>query len=31
VATLDELGVPHHLTDQIIAIVASLRPAVVTA
>jgi hemoglobin len=28
-ATLDELGVPRHLTDQIIAIVASLRPAVV--
>jgi hemoglobin len=30
-ATLDELGVPRHLTDQIIGIVASLRPAVVTA
>lgn len=27
--TLAELGVPRHLTDQIIAIVASLRPAVV--
>ena len=30
-ATLDELGVPRHLTDQIIGIAASLRPAVVTA
>ena len=30
-ATLDGLGVPRHLTDRIIAIVASLRPAVVTA
>jgi len=29
--TLGELGVPRHLADQIIAIVASLRPAVVTA
>ena len=29
--TLTELGVPRHLADQIIAIVASLRPAVVTA
>jgi len=29
-ATLDELGVPRHLADQIIAIVASLRPAIVT-
>src|SRR6516162_434372 len=28
--TLTELGVPRHLADQIIAIVASLRPAVVT-
>ena len=31
VATLDELGVPRHLTDQIIGIVATLQPAVVTA
>ena len=31
IATLDELGVPRHLTDQIIAIVATLAPAVVTA
>jgi len=30
VATLDELGVPGHLTDRIVAIVAGLRPAVVT-
>ena len=30
-ATLDELGVPRHLTDQIVGIVAGLRPAVVTA
>jgi hemoglobin len=30
-ATLDELGVPRHLADQIIGIVASLRPAVVGA
>ena len=30
-ATLDELGVPRHLTDQIIGIAATLRPAVVTA
>src|SRR5215470_1382326 len=30
-ATLDELGVPRHLTDRIVAIVAGLRPAVVTA
>ena len=30
-ATLDSLGVPGHLTDQIIGIVAGLRPAVVTA
>src|SRR5215469_13444115 len=30
VATLDELGVPGHLADQIVAIVASLRPAIVT-
>jgi hemoglobin len=29
-ATLDELGVPRHLADRIIAIVASLRPAIVT-
>jgi hemoglobin len=29
--TLDELGVPRHLTDQIIAIVAGLHDAVVTA
>jgi hemoglobin len=31
VATLEELGVPRELTDQIVAIVASLRPAVVSA
>ena len=30
-ATLEELGVPRDLADQIIAIVASLRPAVVSA
>ncbi len=30
-ATLEELGVPRHLTDQIIGIVASLRPAIVGA
>ena len=30
-ATLDSLGVPGHLADQIIGIVAGLRPAVVTA
>jgi hemoglobin len=30
-ATLDELGVPRHLTDRIIGIVAGLRPIVVTA
>jgi hemoglobin len=30
-ATLDELGVPRDLTDRIIAIVATLRPVVVTA
>jgi hemoglobin len=30
-ATLDGLGVPRHLADDIIAIVATLRPAVVTA
>ena len=30
VATLDELDVPRHLADQIVAIVASLRPAIVT-
>lgn len=30
-ATLDELGVPRHLTARIIAIAATLRPAVVTA
>ena len=30
-ATLDSLGVPGHLTDQIVGIVAGLRPAVVTA
>jgi len=30
-ATLDELGVPRDLTDRIIAIVATLRPAVVSA
>jgi hemoglobin len=29
IATLDELAVPQHRTDQIIAIVAGLRPAVV--
>ena len=29
-ATLDELGVPRHLADRIIGIVAGLRPAVVT-
>ena len=29
--TVTELGVPRHLADQIIAIVAGLRPAVVTA
>jgi hemoglobin len=29
--TLDELGVPCHLADQIIQIVAGLRPAIVTA
>ena len=31
VSTLDSLGVPGHLADQIIGIVAGLRPAVVTA
>ena len=30
-ATLEELGVPRHLTDHIVGIVAGLRPAVVTA
>jgi hemoglobin len=30
-ATLDGLGVPRHLSDHIVGIVASLRPAVVTA
>jgi hemoglobin len=30
-ATLDELGVPGELADQIVGIVAGLRPAVVTA
>ena len=30
-ATLDELGVPRHLTDRIIGIAAGLRSAVVTA
>lgn len=30
-ATLEELGVPRHLTDRIVGIVAGLRPAVVTA
>lgn len=30
-ATLDGLGVPRHLTDYIVGIVAGLRPAVVTA
>jgi hemoglobin len=30
-ATLDELGVPRHLTGRIIGIAATLRPAVVTA
>ena len=30
-ATLDKLGVPRHLTDRIIGIAATLRPAVVTA
>jgi truncated hemoglobin YjbI len=29
--TLDGLGVPRHLSDQIVRIVAGLRPAVVTA
>ena len=29
--TLDGLGVPRHLTDHIVGIVAGLRPAVVTA
>jgi hemoglobin len=29
-ATLDELGVPRHLADRIVAIVAGLRQAVVT-
>jgi hemoglobin len=29
--TLDELGVPRPLADQVIAIVAKLRPAIVTA
>ena len=29
-ATLDGLGVPRHLTDRIVGIVAGLRPAVVT-
>jgi hemoglobin len=29
-ATLDELGVPRHLTDRIVGIVAGLRQAVVT-
>jgi len=29
--TLDELGVPCHLADQIMQIVAGLRPAIVTA
>ena len=30
-ATLDGLGVPRHLTDHIVGIVAGLRPTVVTA
>lgn len=30
-ATLDSLGVPSHLVDHIVGIVAGLRPAVVTA
>src|SRR6266568_3370260 len=30
-ATLDELGVPGHLGERIVGIVAGLRPAVVTA
>ena len=30
-ATLDGLGVPRHLSDQIVGIVAGLRPAVVTS
>src|SRR5260370_23892318 len=30
-ATLDELGVPRHLTDRILGIAATLRAAVVTA
>ena len=30
-ATLDGLGVPRHLSDHIVGIVAGLRPAVVTA
>jgi hemoglobin len=29
--TLDELGVPCHLADQIVQVVAALRPAIVTA
>jgi hemoglobin len=30
-ASLDELGVPRHLADHVVATVAGLRPAVVTA
>jgi hemoglobin len=30
-ATLRDLGIPAHLTEQIVAIVAGLRPAIVTA
>ena len=30
-ATLDELGVPAGLTSQVVAVVAGLRPAIVTA
>ena len=30
-ATLDDLGVPGHLADHIVGIVAGLRPAIVTA
>jgi hemoglobin len=31
IATLDDLGVPRHLADDVVGIVAGLRPAVVTA
>lgn len=30
-ATLDELGLPRHLVDRIIGVVAGLRPTIVTA